>query len=128
MATSRTTLTGIGIWNSGLRWGDPEEAVDAAAELETLGYSALWIPDVGGDVFGAVKRLLDATTAVTVATGVLNLWKQSAEDTAAGHAIRLERVVDIPAGRIEPGAAYETFSHFAQNADSSIEREIVLSR
>jgi len=45
----------------------------------------LWIPDLGGRVFAAVERLLDATTSVTVATGVLNLWKHSAEETAAEH-------------------------------------------
>jgi len=52
----------------------------------------------------------------------------SVKDTAAGHAIRLERIVDIPAGRIEPGTAYETFVRFAHDADASLEREIVLSR
>ena len=45
-----------------LRYGDPAAAADAAAELESLGYSALWVPDVGGDVFGAVENLLGATT------------------------------------------------------------------
>jgi hypothetical protein len=50
------------------------------------------------------------------------------KDTVAGHAIRLERVVDIPAGRIEPGAPYEAFTRFAQDADASLEREIVLAR
>src|SRR5262249_6186110 len=86
MATETFALGGTGIWNGGLRWGDPEEASDAAAELESLGFTALWIPDVGGDVFGAVGRLLGATSTVTIATGVLNLWRHSAEETAAGHA------------------------------------------
>ena len=30
--------------------------------MESLGYTALWIPDVGGDLFGAVGNLLGATT------------------------------------------------------------------
>jgi hypothetical protein len=30
----------------------------AAAELEELGFQALWIPDVGGQVFDAVDHLL----------------------------------------------------------------------
>jgi probable F420-dependent oxidoreductase len=79
----------VGIWCAGLRWGDRAEAVDAAIELESLGFRALWIPDVGGNVFGAVERLLAATASVTIATGVLNLWKHTAEETAAEHA-RLE--------------------------------------
>ncbi len=79
-------LTGTGVWSSALRHGDAHEIAAAAAELESLGYSALWIPDVGGDVFGAVDNLLAATTTAVVATGILNLWMHSAEETAAQHA------------------------------------------
>jgi probable F420-dependent oxidoreductase len=68
-----------------LRYGDPSAAADAAAEFESLGLSALWVPDVGGDVFGRVGALLDATSTVTVATGILNLWKHEAETTAKEH-------------------------------------------
>jgi probable F420-dependent oxidoreductase len=46
----------------------------------------MWIPDVGGDVFGAVENLLAATTTATIATGILNLWMHTAEETAANHA------------------------------------------
>jgi probable F420-dependent oxidoreductase len=83
---SMSTITGTGIWNGSLRFGDPAEASDAATELEELGYTALWVPDVGGDVIGAVERLLAATRTVTVATGVLNLWMHPAEEIAAGYA------------------------------------------
>jgi len=40
-------LTGVGIWSHQLRYGDKAQSADAAAELEELGYRALWIPDVG---------------------------------------------------------------------------------
>jgi probable F420-dependent oxidoreductase len=79
-------LTGTGIWSAGLRYGDPQKSADAAAELEALGYTALWVPDVGGDLFGAVERLLGATSTATVATGILNLWMHTAEETAENHA------------------------------------------
>jgi probable F420-dependent oxidoreductase len=78
--------TGTGIWSGVLRSGDAQETAAAAAELESLGYSALWIPDVGGDVFGAVDHLLTATSTATIATGILNLWMHTAEETAAQHA------------------------------------------
>jgi probable F420-dependent oxidoreductase len=78
-------ITGTGIWSSGLRYGDPAEAAEAAAELEELGYSALWIPDIGGDVFGAVERLMVATRRATIATGILNLWMHSPGETASAH-------------------------------------------
>ncbi|MET8869343.1 LLM class F420-dependent oxidoreductase [Nonomuraea sp. NPDC004580] len=79
-------LAGVGIWSTQLRHGDPGEAAEAAAELEELGYTALWIPDVGGPVFDAVERLLSATRRTTIATGILNLWMHTPEETAASYA------------------------------------------
>ena len=81
-----TTLGGIGIWSGQLRYGDPAKAAEAAAELEALGYSALWVPDVGGDLFSSVAALLAATTTATIATGILNVWLHTPEETAAEHA------------------------------------------
>lgn len=78
--------TGIGIWSSALRSNEPSEAAAAGAELESLGYSALWIPDTGGDVFGAVANLMAATRTATIATGILNLWLHTATETAEQHA------------------------------------------
>jgi probable F420-dependent oxidoreductase len=78
-------MIGTGVWSSALRNGDPHEIAAAAGELESLGYSAMWIPDVGGDVFGAVENLLAATNTATIATGILNLWMHTAEETAANH-------------------------------------------
>ena len=81
-----TRLSGTGIWSSMLRYGDASEAAALAAELESLGYSALWVPDVGGDLFGPLDNLLGATTTATVATGILNVWMHAAQETAAEHA------------------------------------------
>jgi probable F420-dependent oxidoreductase len=78
-------LNGTGVWSAALRYGDRGAADEAAAELDALGYRALWIPDIGGDVFGAVGALLAATSQAVVATGVLNLWMHGAEETAARH-------------------------------------------
>jgi probable F420-dependent oxidoreductase len=79
-------LTGVGIWSSQLRYGDASESADAAAELDDLGFTALWIPDVGGPVFDAVGRLLAATKRTVIATGILNLWMHSASDVAESYA------------------------------------------
>jgi alkanesulfonate monooxygenase SsuD/methylene tetrahydromethanopterin reductase-like flavin-dependent oxidoreductase (luciferase family) len=62
-------LSGVGIWSSQLGYGDASESADAAAELEELGFSALWIPDVGGPVLDGVSRLLAATKRTVIATG-----------------------------------------------------------
>jgi probable F420-dependent oxidoreductase len=79
-------LTGTGIWSGMLRYGDMAAVAPAATELESLGYSALWIPDVGGDLFGSLANLLGATRTVTIATGILNVWMHTADDAAAAHA------------------------------------------
>ena len=49
------------IWSLALRYGDPAAAASHATELEGLGYTALWIPDVGGTLFGPLANLLGAT-------------------------------------------------------------------
>jgi probable F420-dependent oxidoreductase len=76
-------LNGTGVWSPELRYGDATLVAEVAAELEALGYSALWLPDVGGDLFPALDRLLAATSTTTVATGILNVWMHDATDTAA---------------------------------------------
>jgi probable F420-dependent oxidoreductase len=78
-------LSGVGVWSSQLRYSEASEAADAAAELDDLGFTALWIPDVGGPVFDAVGRLLAATRRTVIATGILNLWMHSADDVAASY-------------------------------------------
>jgi probable F420-dependent oxidoreductase len=78
-------LSGVGVWSSQLRYGDPGEAAEAAAELEELGYDALWIPDVGGPVFDAVGNLLAATSRTVIATGILNLWMHEPADVASSY-------------------------------------------
>ncbi|PZU03230.1 MAG: LLM class F420-dependent oxidoreductase [Gordonia sp. (in: high G+C Gram-positive bacteria)] len=76
-------LAGVGVWSSQLRYGNAAESAEAAAELEDLGYTALWIPDVGGPLFDAVENLLGATSRAVVATGILNLWMHEPVDVAA---------------------------------------------
>jgi probable F420-dependent oxidoreductase len=68
-----------------LRFGDRGEATEAAAELEELGFSAVWIPDAGGDLFEALEAFLGATARLTVATGILNLWMQEPATSAAAY-------------------------------------------
>jgi probable F420-dependent oxidoreductase len=82
---ARTQLGRIGIWSRELRFhADRAQAADAALELDELGYGALFIPDVGGDVLGAVEELLDATPRIPLATGILNIWMHDAAEVAAG--------------------------------------------
>jgi probable F420-dependent oxidoreductase len=81
-------LTGTGIWSSELRRHEDAGAVAAAAaELEDLGYTALWVPGgAGGPILEDVERLLGATRDVVVATGILNVWMHDPLDVAATRA------------------------------------------
>jgi probable F420-dependent oxidoreductase len=76
-------LSGVGVWSNQLRYGDAGEAVDAAAELEELGFTALWIPDVGGPLFDSIANLLASTKQAVIATGILNLWMHEPSDVTA---------------------------------------------
>lgn len=83
MTQGKSRLGRIGIWSLELRFGDHGEAAEAAAELDELGYSAVWIPGgVGGDITGDLDRLLNATDRLTVATGILNIWKHTPAEIA----------------------------------------------
>lgn len=82
--TPAPRLGRIGIWSLELRFGDRGEAAEAAAELDELGYSALWVPGgIGGDITGDLDRLLSATNRATVATGILNIWKHEPAEIGA---------------------------------------------
>lgn len=73
----------IGIWSLELRFGDRAEAADAAAELDELGFGALWVPGgVGGDITGDLDHLLSATSRTTIATGIINIWKHEPDEIA----------------------------------------------
>jgi hypothetical protein len=49
-------------------------------------------------------------------------------DLVRGHSIILDRSVDIPAGRVQPGAEYAKFLRFIRSGDNLVQRELVLSR
>jgi len=66
----------IGIWSMELRFGDKGQSAEVAAELDALGYGAIWVPGgIGGDVTGDLDHLLESTRKIAIATGILNIWK-----------------------------------------------------
>ncbi|HEX7871494.1 MAG TPA: TIGR03620 family F420-dependent LLM class oxidoreductase [Sphingobium sp.] len=74
----------VGIWSMAMRFGDKGQAAEAVAELDDLGYGALWVPGgIGGDLTGDLERLLSGSTRLTVASGILNIWKHEPADVAA---------------------------------------------
>jgi probable F420-dependent oxidoreductase len=68
----------VGIWRhpSGLT---PE----VAAEVEALGYGAIWVGGSPPGDLDVVERLLDTTDHIALATGIVNVWKDDAATVGA---------------------------------------------
>lgn len=64
----------VGLWTSSGLWAAAGgEMADAAAELEELGYRALWLGSSSGNLEPHAS-LLAATTRLVVASGIINIW------------------------------------------------------
>ncbi|MFJ5196893.1 TIGR03620 family F420-dependent LLM class oxidoreductase [Streptomyces sp. NPDC088394] len=77
----------VGIWSLAFTHGDRTEARDAAAELEELGYGAIWLggspgSNPRGDLVTAAE-VLAATDRIAVATACVSIWERSPNRLAA---------------------------------------------
>src|SRR5438270_13623226 len=78
-------LSPVGIWTGNLDFLPTSAMKEAAAELEALGYGAIWVPEVAGrDVFVALTHILSSTTHLVGATGIANIWGRDAVAMACG--------------------------------------------
>lgn len=78
----RLALPRTGLWTGALDNVPAARARDLAAELEGLGYGAIWIPEVAGrDPFVHLALLLSATERLVGATGIANIWARDAVTT-----------------------------------------------
>ncbi|WP_156754561.1 LLM class F420-dependent oxidoreductase [Actinokineospora pegani] len=75
----------VGVWSNTQLWVDGAEN---AAELEELGFSALWLGGNPGGDLSVVEPLLGATRALAVGTSIVNIWL----DGPAGIATAFDRV------------------------------------
>jgi probable F420-dependent oxidoreductase len=75
----------IGVWTGNLDFLPTAAMKDAAAELEELGYGAIWVPEVAGrDVFVSLTHILSSTQRLVGATGIANIWGRDAIAMACG--------------------------------------------
>lgn len=82
---SAPRLGPLGIWSFQLDTQPMARARQAAAELDDLGFGALWLPEaVAREPFANAALLLQATERMTVATGVASLHARSAMTMNAG--------------------------------------------
>ncbi|MFF4753129.1 LLM class F420-dependent oxidoreductase [Streptomyces sp. NPDC002514] len=76
-----------GIWSVGLRSEEPDrrpELAAAAAELEQLGFGAVWLG--GNSAARHSLPLLEATSRLVVGTSIQSIWDYGAETSAAAFA------------------------------------------
>ncbi|QLJ04037.1 LLM class F420-dependent oxidoreductase [Streptomyces sp. NEAU-sy36] len=84
-AAKAPRLGPLGIWSFQLDPQPMARARDAAAELDDLGFGALWVPEaVAREPFANAALLLQATTRMTVATGIASLHARTAMTMNAG--------------------------------------------
>jgi probable F420-dependent oxidoreductase len=73
----------VGIWTSTHETLPAGQSGGVALEVENLGYSAMWIPEAWGrESFTSSSLLLSATSTLTIATGIANIWGRDAVSAA----------------------------------------------
>ena len=77
------TLGEIGVWTSFRRFG-AERAGEAAKLIESLGYGTWWVG--GSPHVPDIRPVLEATSTLVAATGILNVWINEPAQTAAADA------------------------------------------
>jgi probable F420-dependent oxidoreductase len=74
----------IGIWTSQLDYQPAARARKAAADLEKLGFGAIWFPEsVGREALTHAALLLGATKRIVIATGIANIYARDPVTMAA---------------------------------------------
>ena len=75
----------VGLWTYHLDLLPAGAAQEAVAELEELGYGAVWVPEaVNREPFVNASLLLAATRQMVVATGIASVWARDAMTMRAG--------------------------------------------
>jgi probable F420-dependent oxidoreductase len=81
---SSIELGAIGIWTAQLDYQPAAKIREAAAELEQLGFSAIWFPESAGrEALTHSALLLGATERIVIATGIANIYARDAVTMAA---------------------------------------------
>ena len=79
-------LGSVGVWSGALRNGERSAVLEAAAELEELGYGTLWMPGGGHEGLAEhLQAMLERTRRAVVATGIVSVWTHPAAAIAAMH-------------------------------------------
>src|SRR5262245_63808580 len=81
----------IGIWTAQLDYQPAAKVREAAAELEHLGFGAIWFPEsVGREALTHSALLLGASRRIVIATGIANIYARDAVTMAAAQKTPVE--------------------------------------
>jgi probable F420-dependent oxidoreductase len=85
MRSSSMELGTVGIWTAQFDYQPAAKMLEAAADLEQLGFGAIWFPEsVGRESFTQAALLLRATSLIVIATGIANIYARDPVTAAAG--------------------------------------------
>lgn len=85
-SAAQATVGKLGIWSLELRGRDSGAVRDAAAELNSQGWDALWIAGATGPgIWSDAERLLSSAPNAAVALGVMSIWNPDARVAAQEH-------------------------------------------
>jgi hypothetical protein len=49
-------------------------------------------------------------------------------DALRPHAVAFDRAIELPAGRVEPGAEYAAWQKFLRDADALVSRDVIAAK
>lgn len=82
----RSALGRVGVWSFSLEAQTAAEEREAAGQIESLGYPAIWIPEsvTSREAFSHSAWLLGSTERAVIATGIANIWARDPVAMANG--------------------------------------------
>ncbi len=113
MENLRERIGPFGVWHG----GTPPPTL--APAIERLGYGAFWLGGSPSGDLRVVEDVLDATTTLIVATGIVNIWRSDAHEVARSFARLQARHPDrfvLGIGVGHPEATSEYHSPYASLA------------
>ncbi len=102
----RDQLGRFGVWRAAV-----QTTPDLAANLERLGFGAIWLGGSPDGELAIVDQLLAATNSLVIGTSIVNMWKDDAATVASSYA-RIQAshpgrfVLGVGAGHREATAHY----------------------
>lgn len=106
MTQSLGRIGAFNFWPTLQSFGEPAIG-ELAAELEGLGYSALWLAAAKADL-SLARPVLGATSSLVFATGIINIWTEPAADLVAAYQASPHRdrlLLGVGAGHREANSA-----------------------